>query len=146
MGDRTGLAGASECTPCFRGFWCSAGQAIACPGDTYNDVQGRDNQGACEPCPEFSVSLPGAPGRAECVCRAGYYNTNSSAYPRCAPCPQGTECESNGTTTATLQAVIQPGFYRHSHRSAEIRRCPDYRANQTAVSSYISPKSPLNLP
>ena len=46
VGDRTGLAGASECTPCFRGFWCSAGQAIACPGDTFNDVQGRTNQGA----------------------------------------------------------------------------------------------------
>ena len=133
VGDRTGLADASECTPCYRGFWCSAGQAIACPGDTYNEVEGQTNQGACQPCPEFSVSLPGAPGRAHCVCRAGYYNTNSSEYPRCASCPRGTDCTSDGTTTATLQAVIEPGYYRHSHRSAEIRRCPDYRANQVRL-------------
>ena len=133
VGDRTGLGDASECTPCFLGFWCSAGQAIACPGDTYNEVEGQTNQGACQPCPEFSVSLPGAPGRAHCVCRADYYNTNSSEYPRCAPCPRGTDCTSNGTTTATLQAVIEPGHYRHSHRSAEIRRCPDYRANQVRL-------------
>jgi hypothetical protein len=83
--------------------------AIACPGDTYNDVEGQTNQGACQPCPEFSVSVPGAPGRTDCVCRAGYYNSNSSEYPRCALCPQGTDCASNGTTTASLQAVIQPG-------------------------------------
>ena len=133
VGDRTGLADASECTPCYRGFWCSAGQAIACPGDTYNEVEGQTNQGACQPCPEFSVSLPGAPGRAHCVCRVGYYNTNSSEYPRCASCPRGTDCTSDGTTTATLQAVIEPGYYRHSHRSAEIRRCPDYRANQVRL-------------
>ena len=133
VGDRTGLGDASECTPCYRGFWCSAGQAIACPGDTYNEMEGKFNQGACKPCPEFSVSLPGAPGMAHCVCRADYYNTNSSEYPRCAPCPRGTDCTSNGTTTATLQAVMEPGYYRHSHRSAEIRRCPDYRANQVRL-------------
>ena len=28
-----------------------------------------------------------------------------------------------------------PGFYRRSNRSAEIRRCPDYRADQTDHSS-----------
>ena len=79
------------------------------------------------------------------MCRAGYYNSNSSEYPRCALCPQGTDCASNGTTTATLQAVIQPGFYRHSRRSAEIRRCPDYRANQTVISSCSPVGEPVTV-
>ena len=135
LGGRAGLAKKDECEPCYLGSWCSAGIAIACPGDTYNDERGQTNQGACQPCPEYSVSKEGSPSRGSCACRKGYYNTNSSEHPRCAPCPAGTDCTSSGTTTASLQAVMMPGFYRYSSRSAEIRRCPDYRANQTGTSS-----------
>ena len=88
VGDRTGLGDASECTPCYRGFWCSAGQAIACPGDTYNEMEGKFNQGACKPCPENAESLEGSPSELECVCRADYYAINRLAKPRPHPRPR----------------------------------------------------------
>ena len=90
VGAREGLASADECALCYAGSWCSAGMAIQCPRDTYNEQRGATNQGACQPCPEFSTSVEGAPGREDCVCRKDYYNTNSSEFPRCAPCPAGT--------------------------------------------------------
>ena len=66
-----------------------------------------------------------------CVCRKGYYSISGdpSEAVRCAKCPTGTQCDTNGTTIFTLQSVILPGHYRYSNLSAEIRRCPDYRNN-----------------
>ena len=63
VGARQGLATRAACEPCYLGSWCSAGMAIACPGDTYNDVRGQNNQGACQQCPEFSASELGSPSR-----------------------------------------------------------------------------------
>jgi len=34
-------------------------------------------------------------------------------------------------TIFTLQSAIDPGYYRRTNLSAEIRRCPDYRQNKT---------------
>ena len=116
---------------------------IECPRDTYNDQRGQDNQGACQSCPDFSESPLGSPSMSLCACRKGYYNSNSTEYPRCAPCPAGTICVSEGTTTSSLQSAILPGFYRRSSLSAEIRRCPDYRSNDTDRSSCSPIGEPL---
>ena len=50
-------------TPALTLTRCSAGMAIDCPADTYNDVRGQTNQGACQQCPEYSASKEGSPSR-----------------------------------------------------------------------------------
>ena len=131
VGMREGLLSADECDDCYPGSWCSAGMNIKCPRDTYGELSGQRNQGACKPCPEFSESQPGSSSETMCVCRKGYYSINRdpSEVVRCAKCPSGTNCDTNGTTIFTLQSAILPGYYRYTNRSAEIRRCPDYRNN-----------------
>ena len=131
VGLREGLSNADQCEPCYAGSWCSAGMNIKCPKDTYGEKTGQANQGACQACPEFSESQPGSSSEMMCVCRKGYYSINGdpSEAVRCAKCPTGTQCDTNGTTIFTLQSVILPGHYRYSNLSAEIRRCPDYRNN-----------------
>ena len=79
-----------------------------------------------------------------CVCKKGYYNTNSSAESvLCTACPMGTDCSTNGTTMLSLQSAILPGYFRLSNRSAEIRQCPDYRLNDTDSSSCSPVGEPL---
>ena len=56
----------SSCQP---GFWCSAGKAIPCVKDSFNELHNADDQSYCMPCPENSVTARG--GSAcfdDCIC------------------------------------------------------------------------------
>ena len=52
--------------------------AIACPGDTYNDVEGQTNQGACQPCPNPNRPSP-SPSRSRSRSRSPSPNPYSNS-------------------------------------------------------------------
>ena len=128
----TGLSAASQCEPCPLGFWCSAGKAIACPMDTYNDALSADDQGDCTQCPSQAITLQTSAKRlADCKCDADYYNADdASGGVRCERCPLGALCEGSGATLSALR--LRRGFYRSTNRSIDVRRCPDAAANCTS--------------
>ena len=129
----TGLSAASQCEPCPLGFWCSAGKAIACPMDTYNDALSADDQGDCTQCPSQAITLQTSAKRlADCKCDADYYNADdASGGVRCERCPLGALCEGSGATLSALR--LRRGFYRSTNRSIDVRRCPDAAANCTST-------------
>ena len=113
------------------GYWCSAGVAIDCAKDTYNEQTGQSNQGACVACPEFSESPPASISLGDCQCERNFYNEISNGTDvSCKLCPIGTACDLAGLTLASLPLV--KGFWRTSNASSGILRCPDAAQNDTA--------------
>jgi hypothetical protein len=54
----------------------------------------------------------------------GYYDANDDPeVVVCRPCPRGSYCKESGHTLATLP--LEPGYWRTSNQSSELRRCPD---------------------
>ena len=118
---------------CPKGFWCSAGNTIPCPINTYNNQTDAIDQGACEPCPENAVAGESSTALAACRCKAGYYNRwlrlnavgeDDASGVECALCPVGSDCVSQGTTLSTLPLLA--GYYRATNLSEDLRRCPDF--------------------
>ena len=123
-GSTTGLSAISDCTPCPKGFWCSAGKAIACPLHTYNNVTGADDQGDCISCPPHAVTeFTSAHSISQCICEENYYDAEEPDQVHCKRCPLGALCERQGRTLSHLR--LRHGFYRASNRSVDVRRCPD---------------------
>jgi len=141
---------------CPAGFWCTAGMKVACEAGFYNPTNGSNTQNACLKCPEHSTTVPtfaigetiftfdqatnttlnstsetvlGATSLSECICEYGYYNSFMGVGDNvtCEVCPVGTDCQSRGTTLATLN--IKPGYYRSSASSIDVRICTDASSN-----------------
>jgi hypothetical protein len=63
-----------------------------------------------------------------CVCTAGFYAPEADEQedegepPKCMGCPAGIDCAKPGTTVPTLK--LEPGFWRTSSTSTDVRHCP----------------------
>lgn len=75
--DRAAEDAAPECVPCAAGTFCPGGDVAS-------------------PCPENSVSGPGAAMVEECACTAGFFGTAGT----CAACPANSYCEGGEQPTA----------------------------------------------
>ena len=108
------------------GWWCSAGKAIPCTVGTWNTNDGtvRDSAASCKPCPaDATTRAQNSSSRDACICNAGFYMNKSRECERC-PIP-GTRCTELGATLARLP--IEPGYWRISRESVDVRACPDER-------------------
>ena len=118
--------------PCPKGHWCTAGDAIACNKNTFNNVSGSDDMSACIPCHPNARSPLASTSEANCTCRLEYFDR--SPLPEtveCARCPIGSACTVGATTTATLPLAV--GYYRTSPASEDLRRCPDFGDDSACV-------------
>ncbi len=133
-GNRTRLQSQDECSVCPPGSFCRGGLAFPCAKGTYFAALGATDQSQCVDCPSHSDTLlSGARSVIECVCLPGYYQVNSASSgtnvsaaavsPICVPCPVGADCGAGAITLQTLK--LNPGYYRISSASNDVRRCPD---------------------
>ena len=71
-----------------------------------------------------------------CECNPGFFDPiiyeDTTTKLLCEPCPEGTTCNSSGTTVHTL--VIHPGHFRISNTTADVRVCPDH----TTVTTFLN--------
>ena len=125
FGQREKLASALECDTCHTGSWCSAGNNISCPKDTYNNLTGQNSQEVCIPCADNAVADPGSSSVSACKCVKDYYDfIDDPEVVECRRCPIGSACEEEpGHTLASLPLL--PGYWRTSNRSFAVKRCPD---------------------
>ena len=125
FGQREKLASALECDTCHTGSWCSAGNNISCPKDTYNNLTGQNSQEVCIPCADNAVADPGSSSVSACKCVKDYYDfIDDPGDVECRRCPIGSACEEeSGHTLASLP--LQPGYWRTSNQSSDVKRCPD---------------------
>ena len=133
VGRYEGLTDANQCEDCSKGTWCSAGNSIDCPENTYNEETGSDNQGACLPCSRHSASPPASTSKSACVCSEDYYDSNadSTELPGCQPCPVGADCHDMGNTLEALPLL--PGYWRLSRYAIDLRQCPDFNAGNASA-------------
>jgi len=109
---------------CPKGFWCSAGNTVACTPNTYNHLIDQVDAGACVQCPAMSESPATSISRAACTCIEGYYDGEPDPEEvECVQCPVGSACEDGGVTLTLLP--LEPGYYRTGNASSDLRRCPD---------------------
>ena len=109
---------------------CTAGETVACTEGTYNNKTDQDLATACQPCPEHATSVAASASIEQCKCLPGYYDAIEGSDVRCATCPSGSDCAqppADGISLSTLP--IKAGYYRHSNRSEDVRRCPDAAVN-----------------
>ena len=131
-GATPGLSSASECVPCPRGAWCSAGITIPCEVGFYaSDASAEDriSQIICHPCPSHSTTT--AQGSAEitqCICEPGFFTMTVDGLVHgegsCAPCPNGASCDGRGIRMHDLPLL--EGWWRHSNTSVDLKRCHDH--------------------
>ena len=96
-----------------------------CPEDTYQPRVHQSSAVACKRCAEFSESLAGSASGSACKCVKDYYDfIDDPEVVQCRRCPIGSACgEASGHTLALLP--LQPGYWRTSSQSSDLRRCPD---------------------
>ena len=131
----TGATSDVVCNPCPPGTYnprpggTTASVCELCPRGTFQPVEGAQAVGECLLCPRHSISAMGSATSGECACEEGYYDeTTDGGMPVCLECPSGSDCRhAAGNTLATLP--IRRGYYRLSHRSIDVRRCPDASSN-----------------
>lgn len=153
VGQGTNLSSQSECEPSPPGYWSTAGRRVACPPGYYQPYYGASNQTACFRCPTHSTTLDQATSSIElCVCKPEFVfvrldesgddehvpdRTDRDMVDRtdrdmldmltmggyCRRCQVGTNCSRPGRTIATMP--VNPGYYRLSVSSSDVRRCPD---------------------
>ena len=120
---RSGMASVDECEDCPEGYWCSAGNMIACGRGTYNSQLGADDQSACTYCPLDADTEGESKTRIDdCICNADHFARREGGNLTCEACPVGTECAEPGATLATLP--LEPGYWRDNNDTTDVRRCP----------------------
>ena len=114
---------------CPKGHWCAQGAANPCGSGTYNAIEGGDSLSVCVQCPAESTSEQGSTSRDDCKCREGHYATSLDSSLSCVACPVGSTCAAIGVTLARLP--LEPGYYRTSNASSDLRHCPDAAGNNS---------------
>ena len=117
---------------CPPGYWCTAGDQVACLRGFYNPNRGANNQTSCLGCPARATTiLEASTTPLSCVCTAGYFKVDTAdgtAGMQCESCdstwklaPDGTACSRVG---ATLEALpLSAGFWWQSNVSKTVRPC-----------------------
>ena len=107
---------------CPKGFWCSAGNTIPCPLNTYNNETDRIDQGSCTPCPANAfTTAEGSTSAEACICEAEHYARWDDGVLRCVDCPVGANCSAAGSTFEHLP--LEEGHWRRVSNSTDVRRC-----------------------
>ena len=136
---------------CPAGHWCSAGNSIPCVRNTFNELRDKFDQSACRPCPVNSVTRDvGSTSFDDCVCARGFF-ADTRIWPNlqrlraanlsdteefrlnatifCHRCVAGAAClpdDEDTTEGLTLESLpLQPGYWRNSPMSLDIRSCAD---------------------
>lgn len=125
-------SGGTACSSCAPGHWCTDMVQVPCSKDTWNAQSRSMSRLACEPCPGLPNSTTdereGQCSISSCLCKAGYYDGAEAAKEVvCLTCPSGTACDKPGHTLGSLPVL--PGYFRLDNGSADVRRCPDAKAN-----------------
>ena len=109
------------------------GIVVDCTERTYNPLTGMTNGTSCIDCPAHSYSPAGSVSVDDCQCEAGFYNDMDipGVEPLCLPCRVGMECI-GGATLSRLQ--LDPGYWRRTNSTLDIRRCPDAGENCSSLS------------
>jgi hypothetical protein len=109
---------------CPKGHWCSAGILVACPESTYQPEIGKDNQGACQNCPEgsFTSGQVGRTSIEDCVCAKGKYALWLEGKLKCIDCMVGANCTS--PKVSLTQLPLLKGYWRANNQTTDVRRCP----------------------
>lgn len=102
--------GQTACTLCRTGLFSTATGAGAYPCRTCPAGSYWASPSACTPCPEFTLSPPGAESVGECFASGGYYGTPGQPAQMCpanhfcsrgamqpTPCPDGTSADSGAS-------------------------------------------------
>ena len=133
VGNRTGLADALECAPCYKGHWCSGGEAFACDVGSYlppeTPQEDRVAPNVCRSCgPHGMTNGAGMESVSSCFCEASFYDAaDGQGALDCRPCPIGANCSAGAISLRTLP--LQRGYFRPSAESLDMRRCPDASAS-----------------
>jgi alpha-tubulin suppressor-like RCC1 family protein len=111
-----------QCRPGHTPF--TVGECKPCPEDSYKESTGN---GACTPCRENFVSLPGSVYESDCVCLPGFqpildngtlvceacpasYYKNISGNEPCLPCPNNSYSDLTGLNSFEL-CICRNGYY-----------------------------------
>lgn len=77
----------------YLGTYVAADNCTACPSGTFSNEPAQVSGAVCEGCPAFSDAVDGS---SECLCNAGYYDTDPSFIATCVECPEETYNELRG--------------------------------------------------
>ena len=131
-----GLQSSEDCDLCLMGSWCSAGNAILCPRNTFQPLFSQSSAVACQTCPESSESPEGSTGKSACKCVEGNYDCIDGPDVQCEICPLGALCTESGHTLALLP--LRPGYWRTNDHSSELKRCPDASSPKTTACANVN--------
>jgi len=125
--------GSVQCTACAAGSYSSTSASVNCISCPTGSAQGATGQSSCTACTPGTYSA--ASGKASCsACSGNSYSFSGAASctrclneyyyieGSCLPCPEGTACDEDGASTIS-DLFIQPGWWRISDESDEVRRC-----------------------
>ena len=66
--------GTLPCMRCQKGHWCTAGAMVACPFNTFNEIEGGRHESTCKMCPANSITEHERSETIQsCVCHPGWY-------------------------------------------------------------------------
>ena len=91
----------STINPLVSEFLC-----VLCSPRRYKSVAGT---AVCDQCPKNSISLRGADNIDDCLCEAGYYNSNDKDL-ECVACKDGSKKETIGTGVCTKHTPIDTNY------------------------------------
>ena len=121
--------GSGECAPCYKGHWCSGGEAFACDEGSYlppdTPQEDRTTPNVCRSCgPHGTTRGDGMASMSSCFCEAGFYDAaDGRGALQCSGCPIGASCSAGAISLSTLP--LHSGYFRPSAASFDLRRCPD---------------------
>ena len=141
----SGARSAEECVPCPRGHFCSSGKRISCGLGTFNEILGADDQSFCKYCPANANTLAESTSSVDgCICNARHFaDSRTNGRLSCEACPVGARCTEPGTRIETLPLL--PGYYRTSHSSVDLRRCPDFGDRSGCIGGVGEGEGPCKL-
>ena len=117
---QTSARAETTCEACEPGTYTDAPGLPECMECPANKVSNDDGSMACEAC---NTNMEPNEGKTECVCSVNFFDDGSGT---CKPCPRGASCPTLNTTTRTL--ITDPGHWRESADSLQIRMCNEHYA------------------
>ena len=108
---------------CPKGYWCSAGNTVPCPKNTYNEEIDMIDQGSCTTCPAYAFTDgESKTSLADCICEVDHYALWRGGELSCISCPVGANCSEPGSTFEHLP--LDEGYWRAHSNTTDVRRCP----------------------
>lgn len=130
--------GGFKCLACPAGKTSDDGQS-ACTSCSGNTVTWMDGMSRCVTCNDKNARA--VPENNDCFCLTGYFKPKLGDPTvddpiSCLKCPNGANCERNGTTEVTLEAL--PGWWRAGNQTRSFYRCQFLEFCPGGVGSFAS--------